>query len=62
MDYAKMQYMTQLANGVQDNNTALATGFKLRGVEEFCGVLRTLSEHETIRVVMPDDNLGSNRS
>ena len=62
MDFAKLQYMTELANSTHDNNAAMANGWKVRGVEEFCGVMRTLSEHQIIQVVMPNDNLGSNRS
>lgn len=62
IDFAKAQYSLDLAKGCRDNNTALANGWKIQGMEEFCSILKTLSEHVTYAAPVPTDNLGSNLS
>lgn len=57
IDFALLQYQSQLNSRTVDAITASAAGFKLQGVLEFIAVLRNLADKPIESVRRPDDNL-----
>ena len=58
VDFALLEYQTQLMGGVTDGNHAAAVALKLRGVHEFLQIFRMLSEQVRIpRNLPPMDQL-----
>lgn len=53
VDFALMEYQTQLMGAVTDGNHAAAVALKLRGAHEFLQIFRMLGEQVRIPKVSP---------
>lgn len=62
LDFAKLEFVASLSAGITDNSSAMAAGYMLMGMEQFCHTFRTLTEVPSLVVKRPSDNLATNLS
>ena len=57
LDFAMLEYQHQLALNTRDANGACEAGYKMKGVQEFVYLLKTLSEEQKVNPVIVPSNL-----
>lgn len=61
MDFAKLEFVSNVAASITDNSSAMAAGYMIMGMEQFCHTFRTLTETPSLIVKRPTDNLSTNQ-